>query len=85
MKSGDLINQEAPTLYRHIAKKMMQKSRLRKISRKDAKRILGLCFKVGKDKNKIFKELEDYGLLIFVNRHEYYIHYEEVEDEGMQT
>lgn len=54
---------------------------MRKVSRANAKRVLGLCFKVGKNKSKVLKELEDYGLLIFVNKHEYYVNYQEVEED----
>lgn len=81
MKPGKIINQESPVLYRLIAKKLLDKYPGRKITREEAKRILGLCFKIGREKKLVFKEMEDYGLLVFVNKCEYYINYEEVEDE----
>ena len=76
---GKIINQTSPVMYRLIAKKLLDRCPGRKITREEAKRILGLCFKIGREKRLIFKELEDYGLLIFVSKHEYYINYEEVE------
>lgn len=78
---GKIINQESPVLYRQIARKLLEKYPQRKVTRDEAKRILGLCFKIGKEKRKVFEELEDYGLLIFVSKHEYYINYREVQDE----
>lgn len=81
---GLLINKEAPTLYRKIAKKFLERYPYRRITKGEAKRILGFCFKVGKYKQKVFKELESYGLIIFIDNKNYYINYvdwnEEIED-----
>ncbi len=81
-KPGKIINQTSPILYRLIAKKLLDRCPGRKISREEAKRILGLCFKIGKEKRMVFKELEDYGLLIFESKNKYYINYREVEYDG---
>lgn len=66
-------------MYRLMAKKLLERYPLRKVTRIEAKRVLGMCFKVGKEKPRVFKELEDYGLLIFVSKTQYYINYLEVE------
>lgn len=79
MKPGEIINQESPVMYRLIAKKLLERYPGRKISREEAKTTLGLCFKIGREKKLVFKEMEDYGLIIFVNKCEYYINYREVE------
>lgn len=77
-----IINQEAPSLYRQIAKKLLEKYPFRKITRSEAKRMLGLCFKINRrHKRRVFEELEAYGLLVFVNNHEFYINYQELEDD----
>jgi len=82
---GEIINKESPTLYRQIAKKLLEKYPNRKITRDEARRVLGLCFKVGrKYKGRVFKELEDYGLLIFVNKHEFFINYIDLEAEDVE-
>ena len=82
---GLLINKESPTLYREIAKKLLERYPYRRVTKAEAKRILGLCFKVGKYKQKVFKELENYGLIIFIDNKNYYINYvdwdEEIKDE----
>lgn len=75
---GKIINLEAPFLYRLITKKLLDRFPQRRITRGEAKRILGVCFKIGKNKNVVFKELEGYGLLIPSRRNEYYIAYEEI-------
>ena len=75
-----VINENAPTLYRQIAKKLLEKYPFRKITRNEARRMLGLCFKINRQyKRKVFEELEGYGLLVFVNKSEFYINYEEIE------
>lgn len=79
---GKIINETSPILYRLIAKKLLKRFPGRKVSREQAKRVLGICFKIGKEKRMVFKELEDYGLLIFESKHEYYINYREVESDG---
>jgi len=77
---GVVINENAPTLYRQIAKKLLEKYPFRKITRNEARRMLGLCFKINRQyKRKVFEELEGYGLLVFVNKSEFYINYEEIE------
>lgn len=76
-----VINLESPIMYRLIAKKLLQKYPQRKITRVQAKRILGLCFKIGKEKKLVLKEMEDYGMIIFVNRQEYYINYHILEED----
>ncbi len=78
---GTIINQTSPVIYREIAKKLLQRYPGRKVTREEAKKVLGMCFKIGKNKQKVFKELEDYGLLIFESRREYYINYQEVNDD----
>ncbi len=77
-----VINKEAPTLYRQIAKKLLEKYPFRKITRNEARRVLGLCFKINNQfKRKVFEELEEYGLLVFVNKSEFYINYQELEED----
>lgn len=78
---GTIINQTSPVIYREIAKKLLERYPTRMVSREDAKKVLGMCFKIGKNKQKVFKELEDYGLLIFESRKQYYINYREVEED----
>lgn len=78
---GTIINQTSPTIYREIAKKLLQRYPSRMVSREEAKKVLGMCFKIGKNKQKVFKELEDYGLIIFESKHLYYINYREVDEE----
>lgn len=86
MIPGEIINKESPILYRKIAKKLLEKYPYRKISREEAKRVLGLCFKIGKYKSQVFKELEDYGLLIWVTKRQYYINYvEPIDDEEQEN
>lgn len=85
MKNGDIINQASPVLYRQIAKKLLERFPSRKVTRDQARRTLGLCFKIHrKYKNKVFKELEDYGLLVPVNKHEFYIHYQELDGDELK-
>ena len=68
-------------MYREIAKKLLSKYPGRIITKKEAKHVLCFCFKIGKYKRKVFQELEDYGMLIFINKQEYYINYVEFEGE----
>ena len=84
-KPGLLINKESPTIYREIAKKMLMRYPYRRITKAQSKDILGLCFKVGKYKQKVFKELEEYGLLIFIDNKNYYINYVDWDGEVMEV
>ena len=72
---GAEINRLAPTLYREICRKLLDKFPYRRVTKAQAKRVLGLCFKVGKYKQKVFHELEEYGLLIFIDKNNYYINW----------
>lgn len=75
---GKILNMESPIIYRRIVEKMLQKFPGRRITRDEAKYILGCSFKISKDKQIVMKELEKFGLLIYVNKQEYYLNYEEV-------
>ncbi len=81
-KQDDLINKHSPILYRQIAKKLLERFPMGNVTRKQARRTLGLCFKVHrKHKNRVFKELEDYGLLVPANKSLFYIHYQPLQGE----
>ena len=79
---ANIASEAAPELYKQIAKKFLERFPLRKITREQARRTLGLCFKVRRQqKNIVLRELVDYGLIVVVNKQEFLIHYNEIEVE----
>jgi len=79
MKAGEVLNREAPRMYREMAKKLYERHGER-VSRSQAKDTLGLCFKIGKYKKVVLNELVDFGLLIFANKQTFFVNYMELED-----
>ncbi len=80
IQPGKIINLEAPVIYRLIVKKMLSQYPHGRISRDNVKYLLGSSFKIGKEKQKVMKELEDFGLLIKVNKQEYFLNFLEVKE-----
>lgn len=72
----EIINLEAPVLYHMVAEKLICKFPHRRISRKELKMTLGYSFKIDKQhQNRVVNELEDYGMVIMVNKFDYFINW----------